>query len=99
MPRSRAKLAVPFISKDVPSPASEFAQPDIVIGLTVLAYRIEVSSRERSNGLHGVDSISGLTARAYLIKERRAQGRSRGSHHIPGAFGSARESDGSRARL
>lgn len=41
MPRSRAKLAIPFISKDVPSPASEFAQPDIVIGLTVLAYRYE----------------------------------------------------------
>ena len=41
MPRSRAKLAIPFVSKDVPSPASEFAQPDVVIGLTVLGYRIE----------------------------------------------------------
>ena len=41
MPPSRKKLAIPFISKDVPSPASEFAQPDIVIGLTVLAYRYE----------------------------------------------------------
>ncbi|KOO20988.1 hypothetical protein Ctob_000046 [Chrysochromulina tobinii] len=41
MPRSRAKLAIPFISKDVPAPASEFAQPDVVIGLTTLAYRIE----------------------------------------------------------
>ena len=27
MPLSRAKLAVPFVSKDVPSPSSEFAQP------------------------------------------------------------------------
>eukprot|EP00967_Tisochrysis_lutea_P089067 scaffold126661_cov28-Tisochrysis_lutea.AAC.3 len=41
MPRSRAKLAIPFISKDVPSNASEFAQPDVVIGLTLLAYRYE----------------------------------------------------------
>ncbi|KAL1524752.1 hypothetical protein AB1Y20_019635 [Prymnesium parvum] len=41
MPRSRAKLAIPFISKDVPAPASEFAQPDVVIGLTILAFRLE----------------------------------------------------------
>lgn len=39
MPQSRAKLGIPFISKDVPAPASEFAQPDVVIGLTMLAYR------------------------------------------------------------
>jgi hypothetical protein len=41
MPQSRAKLAIPFIGKDVPSHASEFAHPDITIGLTVLAYRFE----------------------------------------------------------
>ena len=39
MPRSRLKLAIPFVGKDVPSRASEFAHPDIIIGLTVLAYR------------------------------------------------------------
>ena len=39
MPRSRAKLAIPFVGKDVPSRSSEFAHPDVVIGLTVLAYR------------------------------------------------------------
>ena len=38
-PRSRLKLAIPFVGKDVPSTASEFAHPDIIIGLTVLAYR------------------------------------------------------------
>lgn len=27
--------------KDVPSRASEFAHPDVVIGLTILAYRYE----------------------------------------------------------
>ena len=43
MPRSRFKLAVPFVGKDVPSRASEFAHPDIIIGLTVLAYRYEAS--------------------------------------------------------
>ena len=41
MPRSRFKLAIPFVGKDVPSRASEFAHPDIIIGLTVLAYRFE----------------------------------------------------------
>ena len=41
MPRSRFKLAIPFVGKDVPSRASEFAHPDIIIALTVLAYRYE----------------------------------------------------------
>lgn len=41
MPKTRAKLAVPFVGKDVPSKSSEFAHSDIIIGLTVLAYRYE----------------------------------------------------------
>jgi len=41
MPRSRSKLAIPFVGKDVPSRASEFAHPDIIIGLSILAYRYE----------------------------------------------------------
>ena len=40
-PLSRRLCAVPFIGKDVPSRASEFSQPDVVIGLTILAYRYE----------------------------------------------------------
>jgi hypothetical protein len=39
VPRSRLKLAVPFVGKDVPSRSSEFAHPDVIIGLTILAYR------------------------------------------------------------
>ena len=39
IPPSRQLLAVPFIGKDVPSPSSEFAHPEVIIGLTVLAYR------------------------------------------------------------
>ncbi len=39
VPRSRLKLCVPFVGKDVPSRSSEFAHPDVIIGLTVLAYR------------------------------------------------------------
>ena len=35
---SRKYLAVPFMGKDVPSPAAEFAHPDIIIGLSVAAY-------------------------------------------------------------
>ena len=41
IPKSRRLLAVPFVGKDVPSDASEFSHPDIVIGLTALAYRYE----------------------------------------------------------
>ena len=36
---ARRLLAVPFVGKDVPSRSSEFAHPDVIIGLTVLAYR------------------------------------------------------------
>ena len=53
-PRSRLKLAIPFLGKDVPSTASEFAHPDIIIGLTVLAYRYE--------GLRKVDFEQDLIA-------------------------------------
>ena len=42
MPRSRELLAVPFVGKDRPSEASEFSHPDVVIGLTIMAYRYEV---------------------------------------------------------
>src|SRR5690242_857488 len=41
MPKSRRLVAVPFIGKDVPSHASEFAHPDVLIGLSILAYRYE----------------------------------------------------------
>eukprot|EP00760_Papus_ankaliazontas_P024689 PhM_4_TR2411/c0_g2_i1/m.74313 len=40
-PRSRLVTAIPFVGKDLPSQSSEFAHPDVVIGLTVLAYRYE----------------------------------------------------------
>ncbi|TMW68228.1 hypothetical protein Poli38472_007900 [Pythium oligandrum] len=39
--QSRLLLAVPFVGKDVPSRSSEFAHPDVLIGLTILAYRYE----------------------------------------------------------
>ena len=37
-------MAVPFIAKDVPSHAAEFAHPDVLIGLTILAYRLRYSA-------------------------------------------------------
>ena len=40
-PKSRSLTAIPFVGKDCPSERSEFAQPDVVISLTVLAYRYE----------------------------------------------------------
>ena len=41
MPEARKLVAVPFVGKDVPSRASEFAHPDVVIGLTVIAFRFD----------------------------------------------------------
>ena len=41
---SRKLLCVPFVGKDVPSPASEFSHPEVVIGLTAAGYRHEVIS-------------------------------------------------------
>ena len=41
LPRSRRFLAVPFVGKDAPSPSSEYAHPDVAIGLSYLAYRFE----------------------------------------------------------
>ena len=40
-PASRKLLGIPFVGKDVPSVAAEFAQPDVLIGATILAYRYE----------------------------------------------------------
>ena len=37
--KTRWLLSVPFIGKDVPSRAAEFAHPDILLGLSILAYR------------------------------------------------------------
>jgi hypothetical protein len=39
--KSRSLLAVPFVGKDCPSRASEFSHPEVLIGLSVLAYRYE----------------------------------------------------------
>eukprot|EP01047_Picozoa_sp_COSAG01_P102374 COSAG01_NODE_31974_length_588_cov_1.145194_1_plen_179_part_10 len=41
MPQSRKLLAVPFVGKDVPSRSSIFSHPDVLIGLSILAYRYE----------------------------------------------------------
>jgi hypothetical protein len=38
---ARRLASIPFIGKDIPSRASQFSHPDIVIGLTILAYRYE----------------------------------------------------------
>ena len=38
---NRVLLAVPFVGKDVPSQSSEFSHPDVKIGLTIAAYRLE----------------------------------------------------------
>jgi hypothetical protein len=36
---SRMLLSVPFVGRDTPSKAAEFASADIAIGLTVLSFR------------------------------------------------------------
>jgi hypothetical protein len=57
VPRSRLKLCVPFVGKDVPSRSSEFAHPDVIIGLTILAYRYSGMRYEDF-----VDLVDALTA-------------------------------------
>lgn len=37
---TRLLLAIPFVGKDTPAPASEFSHPDIVIALTIVSYRL-----------------------------------------------------------
>jgi hypothetical protein len=62
MPRTRWKLGIPFVSKDVPSRSSEFAHPDVVIALTFLGYRYE--------GLRYEDFAEIISeVRAQLVKE------------------------------
>eukprot|EP00931_Biecheleriopsis_adriatica_P057927 TRINITY_DN3440_c1_g1_i1.p1 TRINITY_DN3440_c1_g1~~TRINITY_DN3440_c1_g1_i1.p1 ORF type:complete len:2068 (-),score=475.91 TRINITY_DN3440_c1_g1_i1:13-5871(-) len=39
-PRARRYLAVPFVGKDAPSDTSQFSHPDVLIGLTWLAFRL-----------------------------------------------------------
>ena len=41
LPKTRKLLAVPFIGKDIPSRTNEFSHPDVVLGLTMSAYRLE----------------------------------------------------------
>jgi hypothetical protein len=53
-PLSRVRLAVPFVGKDVPSRSSEFAHPDVLIGLTTLAYRYS-GLRPHTVGRHQSD--------------------------------------------
>ncbi|KAH0483650.1 MAG: uncharacterized protein KVP18_004957 [Porospora cf. gigantea A] len=40
-PPTRQLLAVPFVGKDAPSLASEFSHPDVLIALTIAAYRLQ----------------------------------------------------------
>jgi len=41
IPKTRRLLAVPFVGKDIPSRTNEFSHPDVVLGLTICAYRLE----------------------------------------------------------
>lgn len=45
---------MPFVGKDVPSRSSEFAHPDVLIGLTTLAYRYS-GLRSHTVGRHQSD--------------------------------------------
>lgn len=61
MPPSRLLLAVPFIGKDSPSLTSEFTHPDVIIGLTILAYRYD--------GLRSADFQNALTNQISKLAE------------------------------
>ena len=71
MPRTRWKLAIPFVSKDVPSQASEFAHPDVIIGLSYLAYRYEGLRFEDFQELM-MDLVDRLGQEVGPVKDRQA---------------------------
>ena len=86
--RGRKLLAVPFIGKDVPSEASEYSQPEVAIGLTILALRHEGMRRDAVAAMlrglrddfaqqHGVSSKR-PAALAYKELVESAGGRVRG---------------------
>lgn len=60
---SRNICAVPFRAKDVPTDSSEFAHPDVLIGLTYLAYRHEGLSYESFFKLFKYESSEMRSAR------------------------------------
>lgn len=65
LPRTRRYLAVPFVGKDAPTVASEFAHPDVAIGLTILAYRYEGLRQVRnSRAIYGGAAIWPVWKRA-----------------------------------
>ena len=97
--RGRKLLAVPFIGKDVPSEASEYSQPEVAIGLTILALRHEGMRRDAVAAMlrglrddfaqqHGVSSKR-PAALAYKELVESAGGRVRGD------VNSRRDSDAS----
>ena len=61
-PLSRKLLAVPFVGKDTPSASSEFSHPDVTIGFTIVAYRL--------NGMRQEDMLALLRV---LLEEMRAE--------------------------
>jgi hypothetical protein len=75
VPRSRLKLGVPFVGKDVPSKSSEFAHPDVIIGLTVLAFRCvcepAVDIDECSSYWHRVTDILAFAKTTSLTSSTR----------------------------
>lgn len=91
MPPSRAKLAVPFVGKDMPSRGSEYAHPDVTISLTALAYRyeglrwtdfVELISSLRQNLTQELGPYSERKSNVlYTEWILRAGGRVRGVHH------------------
>lgn len=49
--KSRRLLAVPFVGKDVPSRSSEFANPEVQIGLSILAYKLQGLNQKNTTEL------------------------------------------------
>ena len=70
--KNRRLTAIPFIGKDTPSESSEFAHPDVVVGLTICAYRLQ--------GLRSTDFTQFLDT---LLKRMTVDsGRAYGQRHV-----------------
>ena len=75
---TRKFMAIPFTGKDTPSAASEFSHPDILIVLTLLAYRHE--------GLRRVDMLKVVNILKSALKRERGPLSKRPSYRLFGRW-------------
>ena len=90
MPESRKLSAVPFIGKDKPSPRSEFAHPDVIIGFTIIAFRYEGLRRRDFRTLLAAEKAAYRDERETYDKPEKCPSSKRWVEWVHGAGGVVR---------